>query len=707
MLKKIFIIISFILSLLILNETTTLHANPIKPFNKSLIINSKAISLATPLISNKNIVFFPIRDTLKHFNAKLQYQRKDDQYSLVFGSGQKCIIIPNSREFWLNNRQQYFSQPTIKYQNRLYVPLKNFFSMLGFSTLNTKSSYKITTSKIKPTNKNKSTNKKIDGLTLQTSNMASRSSSSINIPFLEKSRPLYLAFGSKTYDLKNSFFYKKNVLFIDLESILLNEQFDLKHQEDMVTISKQGKKYIFSTKNSKVKVISSKKSESLNLVHPIVIKNGKTYFPFLSFVSALNVGMDWNSKTRTITLISSIQKIQIIKEDNIYKLKVFSTNNIEPLKPKKLSDQSGFYIDIPFSSSDHKSIDSKNSPISNIQIQKTNRTTTRLKVLLKENISHSELLSTSFGAELVFYNFITNIKQTTHKNRTYITIKGNGSFKANVWFAKNPNRLIIDIPKTLSGLPQIIRAKNPVYHHIRTSQFQTKPLSTRIVIDLYFKSKFTTKRLASNMLEVSFPIIKKSKTTIKKKPKPKPKDKGNLSNKIIAIDPGHGGADPGAVGRNRIYEKNYTIDISNRLKKLLTKSGAYVVMVRKNDKNPSLRRRVIRANQNKADIFLSIHINSFVKSYARGTETYYYKYKDKKLARILQKHLVKDLKLRNNGVKRARMYVLRHSKMPTALVEPLFLTNPKEGQLLKNPAYRQKIAKSLYQGIKKYFNSTH
>ena len=136
----------------------------------------------------------------------------------------------------------------------------------------------------------------------------------------------------------------------------------------------------------------------------------------------------------------------------------------------------------------------------------------------------------------------------------------------------------------------------------------------------------------------------------------------------------------------------------------MEQEGARVIMARVGDSNPSLQRRTAIANRSRSDIFVSIHVNSFGKSYANGTETYYYKYQDKQLASALQRSMAQKLQLKNNGVKRARLYVLRHSKMPTALVEPAFITNPKENRLVNSPSFREKIADSLLVGIKRYFD---
>jgi N-acetylmuramoyl-L-alanine amidase len=177
-----------------------------------------------------------------------------------------------------------------------------------------------------------------------------------------------------------------------------------------------------------------------------------------------------------------------------------------------------------------------------------------------------------------------------------------------------------------------------------------------------------------------------------------------LENKRILIDAGHGGSDPGAPSNTKEpAEKFFTLDISHRLKTLLEKRGATVIMVREGDQNPSLQDRVVKAQLESADVFVSVHINSFFQDYANGTETFYYKGMDKPLARIIHQKLVKALGLKDLGLKENRLYVLRNSRMPAVLVEPCFLSNPREQSLLGDPNFRQRIAQALYDGLEAYF----
>lgn len=183
----------------------------------------------------------------------------------------------------------------------------------------------------------------------------------------------------------------------------------------------------------------------------------------------------------------------------------------------------------------------------------------------------------------------------------------------------------------------------------------------------------------------------------------KPVSSKALHGRVIAIDPGHGGFDPGAVVKGAPHEKVYTLDISKRLSALLKAHGAKVLMARHGDENPTLGARTRLANRNGADLIISVHVNSFVESYARGTETYYYKQKDYKVAKLIHQSMVNTLGLRDNGVKKSRMFILNHSTMPGVLVEPCFMTNPNELKLLKTEAFRQKIAGAIFEGILQYF----
>jgi N-acetylmuramoyl-L-alanine amidase len=214
----------------------------------------------------------------------------------------------------------------------------------------------------------------------------------------------------------------------------------------------------------------------------------------------------------------------------------------------------------------------------------------------------------------------------------------------------------------------------------------------------------------------------------------------------IVVDAGHGGHDTGTIGPSGLLEKDLTLDVALRLGRLLeNRLGAEVVYTRDDDTFIPLETRTAIANQNEADLFISIHANSSSDTNARGIETYYLNFtssadalevaarenavseksihelqdlvkkialKDKieesrEFASDVQKSLFtgvsqKSPGMRDRGVKKAPFIVLIGANMPSVLAEISFLSNPGDERKLQTPDHRQKIAESLYRGIQKY-----
>ena len=190
-------------------------------------------------------------------------------------------------------------------------------------------------------------------------------------------------------------------------------------------------------------------------------------------------------------------------------------------------------------------------------------------------------------------------------------------------------------------------------------------------------------------------------------------ESSRLAGKTVCIDPGHGGSDSGATGPTGTKEKDNNLAISLLLRDKLEKNGANVVMTRDTDKDVSyadssadeeLGARVDVANEAGADIFISIHNDSFTNSSAAGTTTYHYGDSESvKLAGYVQKCLVDELGTRDRGARFASFYIIRYTDMPAILVESAFISNPEEEVLLASVDGRCKIAESVFQGVVKYF----
>lgn len=190
-------------------------------------------------------------------------------------------------------------------------------------------------------------------------------------------------------------------------------------------------------------------------------------------------------------------------------------------------------------------------------------------------------------------------------------------------------------------------------------------------------------------------------------------ESNRLLGKVICLDAGHGGSDPGAIGPSGTMEKDNTLAITLLLRDILESNGATVILTRDTDRNVSfpdastnedLAARVEIAADANADIFISIHNDSFTSNTAMGTTTFHYgDAKSAKLATLVQKNLVSELGTKDHSQRFASFYVIRYTKMTAILIEVAFISNPEEEVLLSSIDGRSKIAESIFQGIVSYF----
>lgn len=195
-----------------------------------------------------------------------------------------------------------------------------------------------------------------------------------------------------------------------------------------------------------------------------------------------------------------------------------------------------------------------------------------------------------------------------------------------------------------------------------------------------------------------------------------------ISNKIIGIDPGHGGIDPGAVSKSGVEEAEINLKIALHLKKMIDKNGGSIIITRKTQdglyteksttlnekKKEDLENRKKIIEEEKCDIFLTIHLNSFEDARYYGAQTFYKKdcYESMDLADCIQEELRNILDENNNRVPQERddVYLLRELNIPAVLVECGFLSNFQEEKLLQSENYQKKVALGIYNGIIRYFN---
>ncbi len=188
-----------------------------------------------------------------------------------------------------------------------------------------------------------------------------------------------------------------------------------------------------------------------------------------------------------------------------------------------------------------------------------------------------------------------------------------------------------------------------------------------------------------------------------------------LFGKMIYVDAGHGGMDPGAIYKN-IHEKQINLEISKKLVKSLEKLGATVYMTRYDDydlsiqntnsvKRSDLSRRAIMINESNCDLYISIHLNSDLSPTWHGTQIFYddVNMENEKLAKIMQETFQEEMKSNRKYKELTNIYLYRKVKRPGVLVEAGFLSNPNDRYLLRQKTHQQKIVNTIIKSILKYY----
>ncbi|MEM9100858.1 MAG: N-acetylmuramoyl-L-alanine amidase [Pseudomonadota bacterium] len=321
---------------------------------------------------------------------------------------------------------------------------------------------------------------------------------------------------------------------------------------------------------------------------------------------------------------------------------------------------------------------------------------------------------------------------------------------------ESPERIVIDFSE--SNMPINLDSLNlakSVVGKIRTASAGKNKSQTRVVLDLKRKMRPNSfalepfKQYGHRLVIDLFELNKK----LPEKSRPKKQLVNKKRDIVVAIDPGHGGEDPGAIGATGTHEKIITLAVSKRLKKLIDKEpGMRAVLTRTGDYFIRLRKRQEIARKHKADLFVSIHADSFPDKRAKGASVWVVSNKgarsevgrwleqkesasdllggveqisdkDPVLAELLlelsmdysvgesfgvAQSVIKSMapyvyKVHRKTVQEAGFVVLKAPDITSILIEGAFISNPKEEKLLKTASYQQKLAKGIFKGIKQYY----
>jgi N-acetylmuramoyl-L-alanine amidase len=268
-----------------------------------------------------------------------------------------------------------------------------------------------------------------------------------------------------------------------------------------------------------------------------------------------------------------------------------------------------------------------------------------------------------------------------------------GEIKPSVFKLSDPNRIVFDLPyttldeslvKQLVGNTGVLPSKHPLVEKIRFSNYANEPATVRIILDM--KEKADYKIAASdkaNVLKASIQIAKYK----------------------IVIDAGHGDGDPGAPSVSGKEEKEFTLSMAKKLNELLSKDKSIeVLMTRNDDTFLELNDRVAIANNEQADLFLSIHGNSF-KPDIRGVETYYSRDDSIEFANIIHKHALKSTGFPDRKVRQNDFRVIKNTTMPAVLLEVGYLSNKTDEASMFKESFQDQVAAALVNAIYEYLNN--
>ena len=375
-----------------------------------------------------------------------------------------------------------------------------------------------------------------------------------------------------------------------------------------------------------------------------------------------------------------------------------------------------------------------------------------------------------FNAAAAFsLNTVKNIRTGKQPDGIRIVFDGNEKFDYDAFLLDNPYRLVIDVKNAqFTGNPNV--AANALIKSFRLGELsggKGKRLVFELKDNAVIKRKFAIEpekgksnwRLVVDLATSDGSAPVQPKVTTATAPS-KPVIKGSVSNyqpkdpkrkKIVVLDPGHGGKDPGAIGRSwRTYEKNVTLSMGKELKKQLEAKGFKVYMTRSTDIFIPLRKRVAIARSYHADLFISLHADSTYNRNAQGLSIYTLsetasdkeaaalaerenkadiidgmdfsdnspeindvlislsqndsRNKSSKFAAYVVDEMRKQVKLVNNTHKFAGFAVLKAPDIPSVLVELGYLSNYTEETYLRQPNYRSKLAASITRAVVKYFS---
>jgi len=264
-----------------------------------------------------------------------------------------------------------------------------------------------------------------------------------------------------------------------------------------------------------------------------------------------------------------------------------------------------------------------------------------------------------------------------------------GATSVKAFYLTQPDRVVMDLEGAAPRAEAPKPAAEGVVSAVRMTQFT--PDIVRVVLDLRRPCGYAVARAVGEG-SVSLKLIS-----------------AEAKGRLVVIDPGHGGKDPGCSGyKPGLVEKTVVLDIGLRVRRLLEAKGVRVAMTRADDTFIVLTERPAAANNLRADLFVSIHCNAMpdsMKGQRSGTEMYYYTPQSTDFASVMQQSVASEAKLADRGTHQRAFVVVKGCTMPSVLVETGYLDHAGDGAMLDSPEGRETFAKGIAAGVIRYLQA--
>ncbi|MFH0886729.1 MAG: N-acetylmuramoyl-L-alanine amidase [bacterium] len=524
----------------------------------------------------------------------------------------------------------------------------------------------------------------------------------ISFPDMKKTPKIKILVNDQELALPDKPVFVRGIYMVKASDLLRKLNFDVSYDKKTEVLSgKRADGLEMSIKLDSKQLAMDGEERVLN--EPLSLVDDQLYLPLKGILLNFGYGSYYDWKNKKLYIAPRVTDIRYETVQGVPRIVVEATDIITPDKPQIMKNTNEIVFDIPNSIFAYtpETLAITDDSIMSARGYQLDPKTTRIVIKMKQMAPYA--LSKQKALKQVIFSFpaaIGNISATENKKGVEIEIESSKPIEVKARALHNPERIVIDIPGALYQSHIMTDVGKGAVESIRGSQFLLNPLTSRIVIDLNQKVPYKV-ALSKDQQKVIIQIDEPSH-----KVEPVAKDLQDvLKGKVIILDPGHGGADPGAFGVSGTVEKELTLDTALRLSKLLTNAGASVLMTREEDTDTNLKEIAEFANSNFADLFISLHYNAFERAKTNGTETYYYNDNSKDLAQRIHKKMNKMVARADRGCMKVKYYVLNHTTMPAALIEPAYLTNPDDENLIKSKEFRQKVAEATFSGIKEYLES--